>query len=460
MNPRQSAEFNAVKQAIQSNNSSLVIELIDTLMPENNKFLYEYDQHGASLLQLAIEHRLPNVAKRLFSESKNNNAFLFHRDDQDLNALAKAVIHEDIASIKKIIKIAKNLPKQSEFYQSWLHNNYGKTHTLLHLAAQFNQTSSALSLLLETTQGDTRHINQQTIDDDGDTALHIAAKRNMAEMCQLLLRFGARADILNNHNKTPFTDAAEDFLSEITIDASDPIYNLLNEDRKLIKDCLTELDNLCNNLKARPVVPMRNKVATGLIFALVCLMSPSWIMPIVNKLESLPLKKNESADDRSVTIVVCTVLPFIMLATITAFTLWRFGPHTKHETITASFWQDTIEKINDEIIEKLKELEARESAEASLSNDTLTYLPIESNKIRLLEDHLNALKTSLPIESAIQACEALYDDLKELRTAINRNQKPISLFWKPKQERDDVVVSINADEHTPLLGSSSSTSYM
>jgi len=214
------------------------------------------DEQGKSFLFLAIESGTQTMVNELLTLQGENEKILFAKDQKNSTLLDMAILRGSYSVCEQLIQLAEKQGRLEEYFSA---DSTG--YTVLHHAANnpCSDQGNIIELLLEkisiykNLQEFVNYVNE-----DGDTALHLALKNTTATATNSLMRAGANWFLHNNEGNTPFD------LFTVSQEKSTEIFRLLDKDNqkillKLYREFLiekmqagnanaNEIDQIKNNL--------------------------------------------------------------------------------------------------------------------------------------------------------------------------------------------------------------------
>ncbi|KAJ8616991.1 hypothetical protein MRB53_013177 [Persea americana] len=196
-----------------------------------------WDEIGAACLQIAASNGYTEIVRKILEEYPS---LASRKSEKGLSALHLASSKGNLGVINEILGKDPNL--------SFLRDNDGRTP--LHLAMIYNQVHVVKEFLL----GRPRPASFNcllvtdlitTADNNGDTVLHLAAKRNCLEIIELLLsKPGIKVNAANNEGNT-----ALDILEQIPVGGNDAnvAVDIFNNDEFVAGDVLKQIPERDND---------------------------------------------------------------------------------------------------------------------------------------------------------------------------------------------------------------------
>ncbi|WP_430450738.1 ankyrin repeat domain-containing protein [Rhodopirellula europaea] len=149
--------------------------------------MHARDLDGQCLLEVALRHGRPDLARRLMSLGANPNEVIGKKGDHLIHLAART---GDIGFLAVLLEAKVSPGSRGNLRRTPLHY------------VMMGEFEFMTSMLLENAA------NPDATDARGDTPLHLAAKVNSLNIIKLLLRHHADASVTNNQLYTPIHNAA------------------------------------------------------------------------------------------------------------------------------------------------------------------------------------------------------------------------------------------------------------
>jgi ankyrin repeat protein len=239
--------------------------------------------------------------------------------------------------------------------------------------------------------------------------------------------------------------------TEIELSKND--YECVNQDREMITSLITDIQQHIIAIQNKPY-SIKNRTAAVLI-------SLSSIASFIATVTWLWIKeeeynnKSDNYDDPNhytyfhqwndyllgslfTTIIGCGAL--------IAFNLYVPGIiWDKEKIISSTTWKVLIERLQTDMIQQLEALEKNTQQKSD-------YFPVDATIINQLKIEIAQLEKNQSASQALQVLTQIKNILESIRVTLNKSNKPISLFFKPKETVLSITEESDDDENTHLLG--------
>jgi len=183
------------QQKLPKNESKSVIN--SKLVSTNNMYMND-------AVRKNNENNVRTLVDLIFDkyDAKTIRMLIKHKDLEGRNSLLIALQHHNLSACKRIL----DLSFEFGFDIKLLKERDNNGNSVLHYAADFG-AYGLLELILEMNSDDKKRFEIDMKNNKGETALHIAARRDCSLIIKLLIQNGATVDSINKMGHTPLYEA-------------------------------------------------------------------------------------------------------------------------------------------------------------------------------------------------------------------------------------------------------------